>query len=96
MHTDTFQQVLPQRFGFITYYSLKNQAEDFAEIFRYYILHNKYFLSTSENRKTPQFKKPMKDNKLKEKYDFMKKIIGEEGVKINEDLLNIDEYKPRG
>jgi len=90
---DTFQQILPQELGFITYYSLKNTDEDFAEHFLYFILHNKYFQSKITSHYLKSIMTGVKDSKLGEKYEFMKNIIGEDGISIDKDLLDWNKYK---
>lgn len=53
-----------QSSDFVSWYSMTNKYEDFAESFTYYVLHNKDFLE-----------KTQKSIILKQKYDFFKKYI---------------------
>jgi len=49
---------------FVSGYAMTNKYEDFAESFTYFVLHNDDFLYKSE-----------KSNTLKQKYDFLNKVL---------------------
>jgi len=59
---------------FVSWYSMTNKYEDFAESFTYYVLHNKDFLE-----------KTKKSKKLKEKYNYFSKYVFK-----NEEFKNSD------
>ncbi len=59
---------------FVSWYSMTNKYEDFAESFNYFVFHNKDFLKKSE-----------KSQILKNKYDFFL-----ENIFINNEFKNID------
>ncbi len=81
-----FQQNL-DRFGYITYYAQKDRAEDFAEVFKYFILHHKFLTMTASARTV--LKKKVPDKNLLAKIEFMKKVVGMEGVIAHENLLSL-------
>ncbi len=68
---------------FVSWYSLSNKYEDFAESFVFYIFHNETFFNRTKNNKT-----------LKQKYNFFKKYIfkNEEFINTSFNDFNIKKY----
>lgn len=66
---------------FVSWYSMTNRYEDFAESFNFYILHNKEFE-----------KRAKKSDKLQKKYDFFKNYVFIKNEFIT-DKYSINEYE---
>lgn len=67
---------------FVSWYSMTNKYEDFAETFTYYILHNSDFLKKTENSQV-----------LKQKYDFFWKYLFENSEYELKDFWDWEEIK---